>query len=165
MGIEGDVLRHVLRNYIVHIKGRAIFGVPASEIVTRTGRIRDGIRIVCFQIVCLGLSDFFGPINRHHSVVGQVAIVVVQFAAIGIKGHLAEAKKFVSCQFSMASKPLICGGLVIVVVDDTSIRTTFQTVSERSQSSREHNIFQLFAIGKGTKSNGCYFFRDGDVLQ
>ena len=161
-GIEGDVLRHGLRNYIVHIKGRAIFGVPAGEIVTRTGGIRDGSQIVCI--------DFLGLISRHHSVVGQVAALVGQGAAIGIKGHIAEAKKLASCQYSIVSysilsKPTTCVGLVVVVVDDTISRTSSQIVFERSQSSRERNGFQFEAIGKGIRFNFFYFFRDGDVRQ
>ena len=122
------------------------------------------------QIVCLGISDFFGLINRHLSGVGQVA-------ALGIKDHIAEVKKIAIFQFIIVSnvriviivcKQSICLGLVVVVVDGTigvPSRTTFQTVLERSQSSREHNVFQMFAIGKGTRSNGCYIFRDGDVRQ
>ena len=157
MGIEVDVLRDVLRNYFVHIQGLVICGVPAGELVTRTGGIRDGSQIV--------FIDFFGLINRHHSVVGQVAALVGQAAAIGIKGHIAAAKKLVSCQFSMASKPLICVVLVAVVVDDTIRRTTIQTVFERSQSSRERNGCQTGATFKGIKFNGFYFFRDGDLAQ
>ena len=161
MGIEGDVLR----NYFVHIQGLVICGVPAGELVTRTGGIMDGS-----QIVCLGISDFFGLINRHLS-------VVVQFAALGIKGHLAEVKKIAFSQFIIGinvriviivCKQSICGGLVVFVVDGTigvPSWTTFQTVLERSQSSREHNVFQMGAIVKGTRSNGCYIFRDGDVRQ
>lgn len=38
---------------------------------------------------------------------------------------------------------------VSVIVPFTSSRTTNQTVSERSQSSREHNGFQLVATSKG----------------
>ena len=122
------------------------------------------------QIVCLGISDFFGLINRHLS-------VVVQFAALGIKGHLAEVKKIAFSQFIIGinvriviivCKQSICGGLVVFVVDGTigvPSWTTFQTVLERSQSSREHNVFQMGAIVKGTRSNGCYIFRDGDVRQ
>ena len=186
-GIEGGVLRNC---GIFYIKELAIFelaicelaicGVPAGESVTRTGGLRDGIRIVCFQFICLGISDFFGLINRHHSLVGQVAIVVVQFAAIGIKGHLAEVKKIAVCQYMMAFRLIIwvitqtlCGGLVVVVVDGTifgrllckSSRATNQTVFERSQSSRERNVFQTEAPSKGIRFNGFYFFWDGDVRQ
>ena len=160
-GIEGDVLRNC---GIFHIKEVAIFGVPAGELVTRTGGIMDGS-----QIVCLGISDFFGLINRHLRVVG--------LAALGIKGHLAEVKKIAFSQFMIVinvriviivCKQSICGGLVVFVVDGTigvPSRTTNQFVFESSQSSREHNVFQMGAIGKGTRSNGCYFFRDGDVRQ
>ena len=122
----------------------------------------DGIQIGFLQIVCQGLSDFFGLINRH--------LIVGQVAALGIKGHLAEVKKIALFQFIIVinvriviivCKQSICGGLVVFVVDGTigvPIRTTFQTVSERSQSSREHNVFQMGAIVKGTRSNGCYIF-------
>ena len=166
-GMEVDVLHNC---GIFHIKEVAIFGVPAGEIVTRTGGSIDGIQIGCFQIVCLGISDFFGPINRHLIVAGQAA-------AIGIKGHLAEVKKIALFQFIIVinvriviivCKQSICGGLVVFVVDGTigvPSRTTFQTVLERSQSSRERNVFQMGAIVKGTRSNGCYIFRDGDVRQ
>jgi len=145
-GIEGDVLRNC---GIVHIKGLAIFGVPAGELVTRTGGIIDGS-----QFVCLGISDFFGLINRHLIVAGQAA-------ALGIKGHLAEVKKIAIFKYIIAWK-LFCVVPVVVVVDGTngvngvsvivpftSSRTTNQTVSERSQSSREHNGFQLVATSKG----------------
>ena len=165
-GMEGDVLRNC---GFVHIKlaifGLAICGgVPAGELVTRTGGIMDGS-----QFVCLGISDFFGLINRHLRVVG--------LAALGIKGHLAEVKKIAFSQFMIVinvriviivCKQSICGGLVVFVVDGTigvPSRTTNQFVFESSQSSREHNVFQMGAIGKGTRSNGCYFFRDGDVRQ
>ena len=162
MGIEVDVLRDVLRNYFVHIQGLVICGVPAGELVTRTGGIRDGSQIV--------FIDFFGLINRHHSVVGQVAALVGQAAAIGIKGHLAEVKKFASSLYSIVQYRIvftqsICGGLVVLVVDDTSTRTIFQTVFERSQSSRERNGFQMVAFYKGIRFNFFYFFRDGDVRQ
>ena len=106
------------------------------------------------QFVCLGTNDFFGLINRHLS-------GVVQFAAIGIKGHMAEAKNLVSCQFVTQK---IWGGLA-VVVDDTIRRTISQLVVERSQSSRERNGFQMDAIFKGIRFNFCYFFRDGDGLE
>ena len=154
-GIEGDVLHNC---GFVHIKGLVIFGVPAGELVTRTGGIMDG-----FQFVCLGISDFFGLINRNLS-------VVVQVAAIGIKGYVAEVKIIVSClyiflQYRIVVTQSICGGLVALVVDDTISRTITQFVLERSQSSREHNVFQLGAIGKGIRFNGFYFFRDGDVRQ
>ena len=81
----------------------------------------DGIQIGFLQIVCLGISDFFGLINRHLSVVGQVIGPVVgqfavQVAALGIKGHMAEAKKLVSCQ--VVSKLLMCGVLVFVQADN-----------------------------------------------
>ena len=75
----------------------------------------DGIQIVFSQIVCLGISDFFGLINRHLR-------VVVQFAALGIKGHLAEVKKIAISQFIIGinvriviivCKQSICGGLVV----------------------------------------------------
>ena len=153
-GMEGDVLRNC---GFFHIKELVIVGVPAGELVTRTGGMIDGIQIGFLQIVCLGISDFFGLINRHLRVVG--------LAAIGIKGHMAEAKKLVSFQYIMASKMLICFGLVVVVVDDTFRRTISQLVFERSQSSREYNVFQMGAIVKGIRANGCYFFRNGDVLQ
>ena len=153
-GIEGDVLRDF---GFVHIKlaifGLAICGgVPAGELVTRTGGIIDG-----FQIVCLGTNDFFGLINRYLS-------GAVQFAALGIKGHMAEAKKLVSCQ--CGSKLIMCGVLVFVGVDDTFRPTIFQTViEESSQSSREYNVFQFGAICKGLRVNGFYLFRDGDGLE
>ena len=150
-------------------KGMVICGVPAGEVVTRTGGIRDGSQIVCI--------DFFGLISRHHSVVGRVAALVGQGAAIGIKGHLAEVKKIALFQFIIVinvrigiivCKQSICGGLVVFVVDGTigvPSRTIFQTVLERSQSSREHNGFQMGATVKGIRFNGCYFFRDGDRAQ
>ena len=163
-GIEGDVLRNC---GFVHIKelaifGLAIFGVPAGEVVTRTGGSFDGSQIVCI--------DFFGLINRHLRVVGLVA-------AIGIKGHLAEVKEIAVFQFIIGinvriviivCKQSICGGLVVFVVDGTigvPSRTSSQTVFERSQSSREYNVFQFGAFFKGTRFNGCYIFRDGDVRQ
>lgn len=67
----------------------------------------------------------------------------------------------------------LCGGLVVVVVDGTifgrllckSSRATNQTVFERSQSSRERNVFQTGAPSKGIRFNGFYFFWDGDVRQ
>ena len=179
-GIEGDVLRNF---GFIHIKlaifGLAICGgVPAGELVTRTFGIIDGIQIGCFQIVCLGISDFFGLINRHLSVVcqvigqvvGQVAALAGQVAAIGIKGHLAEVKKIVSCQYIVLQYNIvvtqsICGGLVVLVVDDTFRPTIFQTVIESSQSSREYNVFQFGAICKGLRVNGFYIFRDGDGLE
>ena len=120
----------------------------------------------------LGISDFFGLINRHLRVVG--------LAAPGIKGHLAEVKKIAVCQYMIAFRLIIwvitqtlCGGLVVVVVDGTifgrllckSSRATNQTVFERSQSSRERNVFQTGAPSKGIRFNGFYFFWDGDVLQ
>ena len=153
-GIEGDVIRNC---GIFHIKALAIFGVPAGELVTRTGGSIDGIQIGCLQIVCLGISDFFGLINRHLS-------GAVQAAALGIKGHMAEAKKLVSCQF--VSKLTMYGDLVFVGVDDTFRPTIFQTViEESSQSSREYNVFQFGAICKGLMVNGFYLFRDGDGLE
>ena len=179
-GIEGDVIRNC---GIFHIKELAIFelaifGVPAGELVTRTFGSIDGIQIGCFQIVCLGISDFFGLINRHLSVVcqvigqvvGQVAALAGQVAAIGIKGHLAEVKKIVSCQYIVLQYNIvvtqsICGGLVVLVVDDTFRPTIFQTVIESSQSSREYNVFQFGAICKGLRVNGFYLFRDGDGLE
>ena len=174
-GMEGDVIRNC---GIFHIKALAIFGVPAGELVTRTGGSIDGIQIGCFQIVCLGISDFFGLINRHLSVVcqvigqvvGQVAALAGQVAAIGIKGHLAEVKKIVSCQYIVLQYNIvvtqsICGGLVVLVVDDTFRPTIFQTVIESSQSSREYNVFQFGAICKGLRVNGFYIFRDGDGLE
>jgi len=194
-GIEGGVLRNC---GIFYIKELAIFelaicelaicGVPAGESVTRTGGMIDGIQIGFLQIVCLGLSDFFGLINRHLSVVcqvigqvvGQVAALAGQVAAIGIKGHLAEVKKIAVCQYMIAFRLIIwvitqtlCGGLVVVVVDGTifgrllckSSRATNQTVFERSQSSRERNVFQIEAPSKGIRFNGFYFFWDGDVRQ
>ena len=147
-GIEGDVLRNC---GFVHIKGLAIFGVPAGELVTRTGGIMDGS-----QFVCLGISDFFGLINRHLSGVGQGA-------ALGIKGHIAEVKKLVSFQYSIAwvFKQSFCGVHVVVVVEDTSSRTFFQTVSERSKSSRERNGFQIGAICKDMASHRLYRTLDG----
>jgi len=145
-GMEGGVLHNC---GFVHIKGLAIFGVPAGELVTRTGGIMDGS-----QFVCLGISDFFGLINRHLSGVGQVA-------ALGIKGHIAEVKKIAIFKYIIAWK-LFCVVPVVFVVDGTngvngfsvivpftSSRTTPQTVSERSQSSREHNAFQIVATSKG----------------
>jgi len=163
-GIEGGVLRNC---GFVHIKGLdiglVIFGVPAGELVTRTGGIMDG-SIDGIPIVCLGLSDFFGLINRHLS-------VVVQFAAIGIKGHLAEVKKIAFLQYIIAFK-LFCVVLVAVVVDGTignvsvdntvalfikkelaltvllvdrinlSSHTSAQIILEGGQSGREHNAFQ-----------------------
>ena len=149
--MEGDVLRNCGFVHIKELAILAIFGVPAGEVVTRTGGIMDG-----FQFVCLGTNDFFGLINRHLS-------GVVQFAAIGIKGHMAEAKKRVSCQ--CVSKQLMCGDLVFVGVDDTFRPTIFQTVIESSQSSREYNVFQFGAICKGLRVNGFYLFRDGDGLE
>ena len=163
--MEGDVLRNC---GFFHIKELVLVGVPAGELVTRTGGIMDGS-----QFVCLGISDFFGLINRHLRVVGQ-------FAAIGIKGHLAEVKKIAVCQYMIAFRLIIwvitqtlCGGLVVVVVDGTifgrllckSSRATNQTVFERSQSSRERNVFQIEAPSKGIRFNGFYFFWDGDVRQ
>ena len=80
--------------------------------------------------------------------VGRVAALVGQGAAIGIKGHLAEVKKIALFQFIIVinvrigiivCKQSICGGLVVFVVDGTigvPSRTIFQTVLERSQSSR-----------------------------
>ena len=158
MGIEGDVLRNC---GFVHIKEVAIFGVPAGELVTRTGGIMDGS-----QIVCHGLSDFFGLINRHLIVAGQTA-------AIGIKGHLAEVKEIAACQYFILFKQAICGGLIVVVVDGTigtgrverPSRTIVQVIHEGSQPGRERNVFQLEAMVKGQRSNGCYFFRDGDGLE
>ena len=147
-GMEGDVIRNC---GIFHIKALAIFGVPAGELVTRTGGIMDGS-----QFVCLGISDFFGLINRHLS-------GAVQAAALGIKGHMAEAKKLVSCQ--CGSKLIMCGVLVFVGVDDTFRPTIFQTVIESSQSSREYNVFQFGAICKGLRVNDFYLFRDGDGLE
>ena len=179
-GIEGDVIRNC---GIFHIKELAIFelaifGVPAGELVTRTFGSIDGIQIGFLQIVCLGISDFFGLINRHLSVVcqvigqvvGQVAALAGQVAAIGIKGHLAEVKKIVSCQYIVLQYNIvvtqsICGGLVVLVVDDTFRPTIFQTVIESSQSSREYNVFQFGAICKGLRVNGFYIFRDGDGLE
>ena len=149
-GIEGGVLRNCGFVHIKELAILAIFGVPAGELVTRTGGI-----INSSQFVCLGTNDFFGLINRHLRVVG--------LAAIGIKGHMAEAKKLVSCQ--CVSKLIMCGALVFVGVDDTFRRTFFQMGSERSKSSRERNGFQMIAIVKGLPSNGCYIFRDGDVRQ
>ena len=158
--MEGDVLR----NCFVPLKELVIVGVPADEIVTRTGGLRDGS-----QIVCYGLSDFFGLINRHLRVVG--------LAAIGIKGHLAEVKKIAFSQFTIGinfriviivCKQSICLGLVVFVVDGTigvPSRTISQLVLERSQSSREHNGFQIGATVKGIRFNGFYFFRDGDGLE
>jgi len=186
-GIEGDVLCNC--GVVVHMKEIAIFGlaicggVPADEIVTRTGGMIDGIQIGCLQIVCQGLSDFFGLINRHLSVVGQVIGQVVgqvagQFAAIGIKGHMAEAKKLVSVLYSIVQsiivfKQFTCFGPGVVVVDDT-FRTIIQTGVEILQSSREYNVFQTGAILKGPIKGRCttvpgfnyfYFFRDGDIAQ
>ena len=164
--MEGDVIRNC---GIFHIKALAIFGVPAGELVTRTGGSIDGIQIGCLQIVCYGLSDFFGLINRHLRVVG--------LAAIGIKGHLAEIKKIAFSQFTIGinfriviivCKQSICLGLVVFVVDGTigvPSRTISQLVLERSQSSREHNGFQIGATVKGIRFNGFYFFRDGDGLE
>ena len=157
-GIEGDVIRNC---GFVRIKELFTVGVgvPAGEVVTRTGGIRDG-----FQFVCLGTNDFFGLINRHLRVVG--------LAAIGIKGHMAEAKKIAIFQYIIAFK-LFCGVPVVVEVDGTifgrllckSSRATNQTVFERSQSSRERNVFQIEAPSKGIRFNGFYFFWDGDVRQ
>ena len=171
-GIEGDVLRNC---GFFHIKlaifGLAIWGgVPADEIVTRTGGMIDGIQIGFLQIVCQGLSDFFGLINRH--------LIVGQVAALGIKGHMAEAKKLVSVLYSIPQviiifKQILCVVLVVVVVDDTC-RTIIQTGFESSQFSREYNVFQTGAIGKGPIKGRCttvpgfnyfYFFRDGDIAQ
>ena len=119
------------------------------------------------QIVCLGISDFFGLINRHLIVVGQVA-------ALGIKDHIAEVKKIAVFQIGVGRvcKQGICGGLVVVVVDGTignvsvdnrvvlfikkkialtvllvdriklSSRTSAQIILEGGQSGREHNAFQ-----------------------
>ena len=100
--------------------------------------------------------------------VGRVAALVGQGAVIGIKGHIAEAKKLVSCQFvsnQFVSKQTLCVGLVVVVVEDTISRIIFQTVFERSQSSRERNGFQIGATYKGITFNGFYFFRDDDLAQ
>ena len=166
-GIEGDVLHNC---GIFHIKEVAIFGVPAGELVTRTGGSIDGIQIGCLQIVCYGISDFFGLINRH--------LIVGQVAAIGIKGHMAEAKKLVSFLYSPLQviiffTQILCVVLVVVVVDDTC-RTIIQTGFESSQFSREYNVFQTGAIGKGPIKGRCttvpgfnyfYFFRDGDIAQ
>ena len=149
-GMEGDVIHNC---GIFHNKELVIVGVPAGELVTRTGGMIDGIQIVFSQFVCLGISDFFGLINRHLRVVG--------LAALGIKGHLAEVKKIAIFKYIIAWK-LFCVVPVVVVVDGTngvngfsvivqftSSRTTPQTVSERSQSGREHNAFQIVATSKG----------------
>ena len=186
-GIEGDVLCNC---GFVHIKlaifGLAIWGgVPAGELVTRTGGIMDGS-----QFVCLGISDFFGLINRHLSGVGQVA-------AIGIKGHIAEVKKIAVFQIGVGRvcKQFICIGFIAVIVDGTigsvnidrlSIfaingvaifvlfvigsveipsRTSAQIILEGGQSGRERNGFQIEAKVKGIRFNGCYIFRDGDGLE
>ena len=139
------------------------------------------------QFVCLGISDFFGLINRHLSGVGQVA-------AIGIKGHMAEAKKIAIFQYIIAWK-LFCVVPVVVEVDGTigsvnidrlSIfaingvaifvlfvigsveipsRTSAQIILEGGQSGRERNGFQIEAKVKGIRFNGCYIFRDGDGLE
>ena len=124
-GIEGDVIRNC---GFVRIKELFTVGVgvPAGEVVTRTGGIRDG-----FQFVCLGTNDFFGLINRHLRVVG--------LAAIGIKGHMAEAKKIAIFQFIIVinvriviivCKQSICGGLVVFVVDGTigSVNINIRTI-------------------------------------
>ena len=190
-GIEGDVIRNC---GFFHIKlaifGLAIFGgVPADELVTRTFGSIDGIQIGCIQIVCYGLSDFFGRINRHLSVVGQVIGQVVgqvagQVAAIGIKGHLAEVKKIAVFQFTIViikvptviivCKQIFCVVPVVVVVDDTISRTISQTGFERLKSSREYNAFQMGATFKGFAIvniltvpvfNFFYIFRDGDLAQ
>ena len=130
----------------------------------------DGIQIGFLQIVCQGLSDFFGLINRH--------LIVGQVAAIGIKGHMAEAKKLVSFPYSIVQviiffTQILCVVLVVVVVDDTC-RTIIQTGVESSQSSREYNVFQTGATCKGLVIvntitvpgfNFFYFFRDGDIAQ
>ena len=105
--MEGDVLRNC---GFFHIKELVIVGVPAGELVTRTFGSIDGIQIGCLQIVCLGISDFFGLINRH--------LIVVGLAALGIKGHMAEAKKIAIFQYIIAWK-LFCVAPVVVVVDGT----------------------------------------------
>ena len=184
-GMEGDVLHNCGIFHIKELAILAIFGVPAGELVTHTGGIMDGS-----QFVCLGISDFFGLINRHHS-------VVVQFAAIGIKDHLAEVKEIAVFQIGVGRvcKQGICGGLVVVVVDgtigsvnidrisifaingvaifvlfvigsvETPSRTTGQLILERGQPGRKRNVFQTKAPGKGIRFNGCYVFRDGDGLE
>ena len=185
-GMEGDVLRNC---GFFHIKELVIVGVPAGELVTRTGGMIDGIQIGFLQIVCLGISDFFGRINRHLSVVGQVIGQVVgqvagQVAAIGIKGHLAEVKKIAVFQFTIViikvptviivCKQIFCVVPVVVVVDDTISRTISQTGFERLKSSREYNAFQMGATFKGFAIvniltvpvfNFFYIFRDGDLAQ
>ena len=183
-GMEGDVLRNCGFVHIKELAILAIFGVPAGELVTRTDGIMDGS-----QFVCLGISDFFGLINRHLSGVGQGA-------AIGIKGHLAEVKKIAVFQIGVGRvcKQFICIGFIAVIVDGTigSVNrdrisifiknglsifvlfpifiylpscTSLQALLERSQPGRECNVFQIKAIVKGIRFNGCYFFRDGDGLE
>ena len=182
--MEGDVLRNCGFVHIKELAILAIFGVPAGELVTRTDGIMDGS-----QFVCLGISDFFGLINRHLSGVGQGA-------AIGIKGHLAEVKKIAVFQIGVGRvcKQFICIGFIAVIVDGTigSVNrdrisifiknglsifvlfpifiylpscTSLQALLERSQPGRECNVFQIKAIVKGIRFNGCYFFRDGDGLE
>jgi len=181
--MEGDVLRNC---GFFHIKELVIVGVPAGELVTRTGGMIDGIQIGFLQIVCLGISDFFGLINRHLRVVG--------LAAIGIKGHMAEAKKIAIFQYIIAWK-LFCVVPVVVEVDgtigsvnidrlsilaingvaifvlfvigsvETPSRTTGQLILERGQPGRKRNVFQTKAPVKGIRFNGCYVFRDGDGLE
>ena len=55
--------------------------------------------------------------------VGRVAALVGQGAALGIKGHLAEVKKIAFSQFIIGTnviigiivcKQIICGGLVVL---------------------------------------------------
>ena len=182
-GMEGDVLRNC---GFFHIKELVIVGVPAGELVTRTGGSIDGIQIGCFQFVCLGTNDFFGLINRHLRVVG--------LAAIGIKGHMAEAKKIAFCQYRIF-KQIICVVPVVVEVDgtigsvnidrstigvknvvsvfvlfvsgsvETPSRTMGQLILERGQPGRKRNVFQTKAPVKGIRFNGCYVFRDGDGLE
>ena len=91
---------------------------------------------------------------------------------------MAEAKKLVSVLYSIPQviiifKQILCVVLVVVVVDDTC-RTIIQTGFESSQLSREYNVFQTGAIGKGPIKGRCttvpgfnyfYFFRDGDIAQ
>ena len=158
--MEGDVLHNCGIFHIKELAILAIFGVPAGELVTRTGGIMDGS-----QIVCLGISDFFGLINRHLRVVG--------LAALGIKGHLAEVKKIAFSQVMIVinvriviivCKQSICGGLVVFVVDGTignvsvdnrvalfiilvdrrkiPSRTSAQIILEGGQPGRKRNVFQ-----------------------
>lgn len=88
---------------------------------------------------------------------------------------MAEAKKLVSVLYSIPQviiifKQILCVVLVVVVVDDTC-RTIIQTGFESSQFSREYNVFQTGAIGKGPIKGRCttvpgfnYFYFFGMVI-